>query len=107
MATKPWTGATGGNDTAEGEYDLMEGLAGHDRLGSTFKGMDGPVTIDGGSGNDYLYARHEVGAWGTFIGGDGDDYIDGGSTSNVDTIYGGSGNDGLVGGYTQYGDGAD
>src|SRR5262249_52993314 len=54
---------------------------------------DGPVTLDGGAGNDILIggAGNDI-----LIGGDGDDYLDGGAGS--DGLSGGAGDDTLSGG---------
>ena len=101
MPLSPFIG-TDSNDSKSGNYDFMSGLAGNDDLGSTWNGQ---VTIDGGAGNDYLYARAEFGPYGQFLGGEGNDYIEGGSTLNLDTINGGAGDDCLIGGFA--GDGAD
>ncbi|NUB46208.1 M10 family metallopeptidase C-terminal domain-containing protein [Fertoebacter nigrum] len=63
---------------------------------STFYGLGGNDTLNGGNGNDKLYggADHD-----TLNGGNDDDRLDGG-TGN-DALYGGAGNDALAGGAGQ------
>jgi hypothetical protein len=79
----------------EGPYDAMYGYYGNDRLLSNREcSATNHVYLDGGPGNDYLFAAGELygkGTYGRLIGGDGNDHILGGLADFVDTLEGGGG----------------
>ncbi|NVJ98539.1 MAG: hypothetical protein HWE25_10330 [Alphaproteobacteria bacterium] len=91
----------GGNEALGGGDgdDRINGGAGNDVI---YAGLDGYDTLDGGDGKDVIFASygHDVvnggGGDDEIYGGSGNDYINGGNGD--DTIYGGQGVDTIVGG---------
>jgi Ca2+-binding RTX toxin-like protein len=81
---------------ASADFDTLYGASGNDSLESS---MPGPVSLDGGQGNDTLNAAYPFfpPTFGTFYGGDGDDLIIPGrslaSGPTTNYVYGGAGND--------------
>ncbi len=72
-------------------YHRLYGIAGEDDLSTDAVGK---VYLDGGDGNDLLYAYWDAAAsFGDFYGGSGNDWLQGGATNTGDHLYGGAGDD--------------
>lgn len=83
-------------------FNYIYGLDGNDTVGSSFAG---PVTLDGGAGDDSLdafgYSPNNIDAVSVLLGGEGADTLNPSNWNIGDRAYGGNGNDSFIGATTQ------